>query len=278
MNCDLACHLMDDYLEKRLSRYEARRLERHLALCPRCARELEERPYFERAIRHTLAASVEGQHLSAEASMRIVQAAQGNMRRAVWSHRAGQVARIAASAAALCLVLVGLLVLLSGFPGEADADTTILSPTRYLAPTEPQPASHLVVNELTRSGFDPRDLLTERAPAVSLGPNDVVIEPWTLQPGEPFTITLFLHADLPQPLTSARFDFDVNGPTGYYHFEMTVRGPLLPRGVSVLQITPATLAASSREKYLLSPSEIFGEPGVYTIQILLFSPVFADAH
>jgi hypothetical protein len=273
MNCDLACHLIDDYLEKRLSRYDTRRLERHLSACSSCARELRERPRFERTIRQALAASVQQRHLSAEASIKIVQEAQGRLRRAVWVNRAYLGARVAASAAAICLVLVGLLVLLNGIPAKSNVDTITLFPSRQLSPSNRQRSARFTQSEPTWSGQQPADLAVEPPKALSLGPSDVLIEPWMLEPGEAFTITLSLHTNLPQPVDSARFDLDVNGPTGYYRFEVTVKGPLPAHGVSVLQITPDILAAYSREKYLLSPTEIFGEPGVYTVQIFLFSPI-----
>jgi hypothetical protein len=260
MNCDIACHLIDDYLEKRLSRYAVRRLEQHLSLCTSCAQELRDRPLFERAIRQSLAVSVQQRQLSAEASMRIVQAAQSSTRRAVWSNLAYRLVRMGASAAAVGLVMVGLFFLLRGIPGKSNANTITLQPVRQLAPSDQQP----------------EDPPGDPSPALSLGYNDVLIEPWTLKPGETFTITLFLQTNLPQPIDTARFDIGVNGPTGYYSFELTVKGRLPSHGVSVLQITPDVLAAYSREKYLMSPAEILGEPGVYTVSIYLYSPVWVS--
>lgn len=278
MNCDLACHLIDDYLEKQLSQYDARRLEQHLRLCPACARELQDRPRFERIIRHALAAMVQDQHLSAEASLRIVQHAQARMRRAVWSNRIYLAGRVAAGVVAVALVLVGLFVLLNGLPAESQAGAITLFPLKYLGPADQPPASHFSRAEPSWSGVEPEESPIERGGSLSLDSNDVSIEPWTLKPGEMFTITLFLRTDLPRPLDSARFDLDVNGPTGFFHFEVTVRGPLPSHGISVLQITPDMLAASSQEKYLLSPQQVFAEPGVYTVQILLYSPVSTDEH
>jgi hypothetical protein len=269
---------MDDYLEKRLSRYDARQLERHLSLCSTCAEELRDRPYFERAIRHALAAPVQQKYLSAEATIRIVRDAQAKMRRAIWSNRVVRAVRIAGSAVAVSLVLVGLFFLLRGFSAESDADIATLFPVEYLPRFDRQPGARVMVNGQGRSNLQSDDLFDTSASALSLGNNDVVIEPWMLQPGDAFTITLFLHTNLVKPLPSARFDLDVNGPTGYYSFDVTVKGHLPSRGVSVLQITPDVLAASSREKYLIAPNEIFSEPGVYTVSIFLYSPVPASTH
>jgi hypothetical protein len=267
---------MDDYLEKRLSRYDARQLERHLSLCSTCAEELRDRPRFERTIRHALAASVHQNYLSAEASIRIVREAQDKMRRAVWSNRVVRAARIAGSAVAVSLVLVGLFFLLRGFPAESDADTVTLFPVEYLHRFDRQPGARVIIDGQGPSSPQSDDLFSTSSPALSLGNNDVVIEPWMLQPGDTFTITMFLHTNLVKPLLSVRFDLDVNGPTGYYSFDVTVKGHLPSRGVSVLQITPDILAASSREKYLIAPNEIFSKPGVYTVSIFLYSPVPAS--
>jgi hypothetical protein len=276
VNCELACHLMDEYLEKRLSRYDARRLERHLNQCQRCRLELQERPVFERTIRCGLASSVQHRHLSPESSMRIVREVQGNLRRAIWSNRVSLGLRVAAGVAAVALVLVGLFSLLSGMPGSSGLGTITLFPIKQLALAEPEPITRFTANQPTLAEPQPGPAPTEHRPAIFMGRHDVRIEPWRLESGEPFTITMFLHTNLPQTVNSARFDLDVTGPTGYYRFEMAVKGPLPPQGISVLELTPEDLAASSRERYLLSPTEIFAEPGVYTIRVFLFSPVLAS--
>jgi hypothetical protein len=277
MNCDLACHLIDDYLEKRLSRYLAQRLEHHLSECSNCSRELRDRPRFERTIRKALSASVQQQHLSAEASMRIVREAQGSVRRGIWSKRVNGVVRVAASIAAMCLVFVGLFYLLKDISPEPDAEMITVFPIRYLSVPGRPPASRLGLRERIWPDELPADPSSAASQMISLDASDVVIEPWMLKPGEMFTITLSLRTNMPQPADSARFDLDVSGPTGYYRFEMKVRGHLPSRGISVLQVTPGVMEASSREKYLLSPAEIFQEPGVYTLSIFLYSPLRAPA-
>lgn len=277
MNCDLACHLIDDYLEKRLSRYDARRLEQHLKRCGSCSEELRARPRFERTIRHSLAASVQQHHLSAEASMRIVREAQDSVRRGIWSRRAYGAARAAATVAGMCLVLVGLFFLLRDLPRESDANVITLFPIRYLSMSDRRPASRITLHERTWPDAPLENPSSARSNTLSVDANNVLIEPWTLKPGELFTITLFLQSDLPQPVDAARFDLDINGPTGSYNFEVNVRGHLPSRGISVLQVTPDLLETSSQEKYLMTPTEIFGEPGVYTLTVFLYSPVRAAA-
>jgi hypothetical protein len=267
---------MDEYLEKRLSRYDARRLERHLTQCQQCAQELRDRPAFERTLRCALATSVQHRYLSPETSMRIVREVQGNLRRAIWSHRVSFLLQVGAGVASVALVLVGLFFLLSGLPGSSGLGTITLFPIKQLALAEPEPVTRFAANQPTLAEPQPGPAPTEHRPAIFMGRHDVRIEPWRLESGDPFTITMFLHTDLPQTVNSARFDLDVTGPTGFYRFEMTVKGPLPPQGISVLKITPEDLAASSRERYLLSPTEIFAEPGVYTIRVFLFSPVVAS--
>jgi hypothetical protein len=274
MNCEIACHLMDDYVQKRLSRYDVRRLEQHLSRCLSCAQELRDRPLFERAIRQSLAVSVQQRQLSAEASLRIVREAQGTMRRAIWSNHAYRLVRLAGSAAAMCLVLVGLFFLLRAVPGKSDTNTITLFPVRQLSPADRQPGARFTLDDPTWPDTQPEDPSGQPPRALSLGYDDVLIEPWSLKPGEMFTITLFLQTNLPKPIDKARLDLDVNGPTGYYSFELTVKGHLPSHGVSVLQITPDDLAAYSREKYLMSPAEILGKPGVYTVNIYLYSPAW----
>jgi hypothetical protein len=271
VNCDLACELIDGYLDKALSRYDARRLEQHLSQCPSCSRELRERPLFERTLRGALAVSVQQRRLSPKASMRIVREAQGSVRRGIWSKRAHSALRIVATIASMCLVLAGLFYLLRDVPRESNAETINLFPMRYLSHPDGRILSRVSLRE--RTWLDVQQAGTE-LPA--LGASEVLIEPWTLTPGQMFTTTVLLQTDLPQPVDSARFDLDVNGPTGYYSFGVKVRGHLPSQGFCFVQITPDLLEASSREKYLMPASEIFREPGVYKLSISFYSPVYAS--
>jgi hypothetical protein len=265
MNCDLACHLIDDYLENRLSRYERQCLEAHLASCPDCSEELRQRPVFERTMQRALASAVQNYDLSTEASVRIVQEAQSSLRRAVWTNRAVWTFQVVASVAAIALVVVGLLVLLGRIPVPSHLGPVNLSPVSQWLFSEQHPA--------TLSTVDEPNLESTSSPAVWLSNSDMRLEPFDMEPGEPFTLTLLLHTDMPQPLDTARFTIDVQGPSGYYSFLMAVQGPLPANGVSVLRVTPDLLATTSRERYLISPTEIFGEPGVYRVRVTVFSPV-----
>jgi hypothetical protein len=241
MNCDLACHLIGDYLENRLSQRECQRLEMHLTYCSGCAEELRQRPAFEHRVGRELATSVQHLHLSSEASTRIVQAAQSSMRRAVWSKRAVLTIQLMASATAIALVVVGLLVMLGRIP----------------APSEMPGLSHPSTSR----------------PALSLTRNDIIIEPLDLDSGQPFTATIFLHSALSQPVDAIRFKLDISGPSGDYHFVLAVQGPFPAEGVSVLQVTPELLAAPCWEQYQITPADIVSVPGVYTLRATLLSPV-----
>jgi hypothetical protein len=265
MNCDLACHLLDDYLENRLGRYERQRLEVHLAACPDCAEKLRERPIFEHAMERALASAVQHQRLSSAASVRIVQAAQGSLDRSIWTTRAVLTFQMAASTTAIVLVVLALLVLMGRIPAPS-----------HLGPIRLSPVSQWLFSQQTATLAiqDEPALHSPALTSVSLSNSDFYIEPREMQAGEAFTITLLLHTDMPQALETVRFNLDVQGPSGHYNFVMAVKGPLPAHGVSVLRVTPELLATTSQERYLMSPTEIFGEPGVYTLRITVFSPVF----
>jgi hypothetical protein len=275
VNCELACHLFDEYLEGQLSQYDLRRLERHLHGCPSCAAELRDLPHFERVMRRALAASTQGRMLSPEASMELIQNAQASLRRGIWSNRAFLSLRMVVVAAALCLVAVGLYFVLNDASASPPLHTTVLAPVRQLVVFEPPPApsSELGPAALTAQVADST---SEGQGALSLTSGDVQVEPVPLQPGKPFTITLYLHSNMTQPVDRARFDLEVTGPTGYYRFEMKAKGPFPAEGVSVVQITPERLAGLSQEKYLISPEEVFSLPGVYVLRVLLYSPLAAS--
>ncbi|MGD2207194.1 MAG: zf-HC2 domain-containing protein [Anaerolineae bacterium] len=273
MNCETACHLIDDYVEGGLSQYDARRLEGHLRRCLDCAQELRRRPYFEHTLRNALAASVQHRSLSPNVTVRIISEAQGSLRRGIWANRIFRSLRAVAAASAVSLVLIGLFFVLSGRPVPEKLQPIILAPMRQFVLFRQQPLAAFESRPALPEHQVP-DPPDENRPALYLTSQDIRLEPWKIHPGESFTLTLFLRSDLPQPLKNARFDLVVSGPTGYYRFEMTVQGPLPAQGVSIVQVTPERLAASSRKKYLMSPEEIFYAPGVYTLRVLLFSPVF----
>lgn len=266
MNCDLAVSLIDDYIEHGLSRSDCLLLEKHFARCNRCAQELHKRPAFERDVRRALAASVNPLYLSSEASARIVQAASASLNRATWTERTFLTFRLLGGAVAAVLVLVGFLSL---------RDLPVSSQSR---PVALLPTSKLI---LSRAGFD--TLLPAEKPAprltatshLSLPQANLLIEPWRMQPQEPFTMTVLLQSDLPQPLETVRLDLDITGPTGFYTFGLVVKGPLPAHGVSVFRVTPDLLVEPAREQYLMAPSEVFRLPGVYTLRLTVSDPVLA---
>ncbi len=269
MRCEVACHLFDDYLDNQLSRYDAQRLEQHLDNCQRCAQELRVLPSVEQAIERALTGSARQQKLSAEASLRTVRAARSSLRRGIWARRASLSLRMVAAVTALALTVVGLLYLADTIPDPTQLRPISLAPMKQLIFEGEQPSVPSSQGATLPISYQP----DAKKPGLSLSPHDVRFDPWKVRPGETFTLTLFLHSDLPQPLEAARFDLDVSGPTGYYRFEMTVKGPLPAQGVSVLQVPFDRLAASSQEKYLLTPDEILSVPGVYVMRVLLYSPV-----
>jgi hypothetical protein len=241
MNCEQACHLIDDYLENRLSRYERHRLETHLTLCSDCAEELRNRPAFERQMWGALAISVQHLRLSSDISAQIVREAQSSARRAIWSRRAMLTFQLVASAAAVTLLMIGLLALVGRI--QVPVEVPWLDPPRV------------------------------SRPALTLTRNDIIIEPANLRPGQPFTTTIFLHSDLSQPVDAVRFQFEVSGPEADYEFELALKGPFPARGQSTLTVTPAILEKPCQEQYGITPEEIISVPGIYTLRATLLSPV-----
>lgn len=268
MNCDLAVSLIDDYIEQGLSRRDCLLLEKHFARCTRCAEEWRRRPAFERDVRRALAASVSPLCLSSEASTRIVEAASESLHRAAWTQRTFFTLRLLGGAVAAVLVVVGLLALVGDLPV-----------TSHLRPVALLPVSKLI---LSRAGFD--TLLPAEQPApwltaksqVSLPKASLLIEPWRMRPQEPFTMTVLLQSDLPQPLETLHLDLDIRGPTGFYSFGLAVKGPLPAHGVSVFRVTPDLLVEPAQEQYLMAPSDVFRLPGVYTLRLTVSDPVFTS--
>jgi hypothetical protein len=249
MNCELACRLIDEYLEDKLNWVDRNRLESHLASCRACSEELHGRPALERTISRALTASVQHLKLSPEASARIVRRTQGSRRRVVWSNRVTVGVRVLASAAAAVLVFMGVLLVL----GRLSLPDGL---TEYLPFLEDRTAGQ-----------------NEAAMAVSFSANDIYFEPPHMQPGEPFTITVYFHSNLPEPVDTVQFNLDVEGPSGDYTFALAARGPLPIEGVSSVQVTPELLAAPCERQYQIAPIEIFRVPGVYTLRATLFNPL-----
>jgi hypothetical protein len=269
MNCEQASHLLDGYLENELRRYDRQRLETHLASCSRCVEELHRRSSLDQAIGQTLAISVQHQTLSPEASMRMIRVAQDSVRRMIWSNHVLLTLKTMASLVAAALALVGLFFLMHRIPVSMGIRPATLLPVNQLALSEP----HLVTLAPVSQPSLPELESVTQSPA-NQSALTLSIEPADLRPGDWFTITLFLHSDLAQAANTARFDLEVSGPPGHYRFPLAVKGPLPAHGVSILQITPAHLLALCEKRYLISPTEMFKQPGTYTVRVTLFNPVF----
>jgi hypothetical protein len=241
MKCDLVCHLIDDYLGNQLSQRDCQRLEKHVADCPHCTEELRDRLAFERSVRQALAASVQHLQLAPDASRGIVQAVDSGLQQTVWSYDAMRVVRMVAGVAVVALLLVGLSFYWGRIPTPLEVQQVIRPPVSR--------------------------------PALAVNRNHISIDPPSMQPGEMFTVTVPIQSDHLPSFRAIRCDLDITGPTGDFHFVLVLQGPLPVRGVSVLQVTPDVLAAACQDQYQMSPADIFGAPGVYTLRITLFSPV-----
>lgn len=268
MNCDLAGRLIDDYLENGLGRRDRQQLEKHLAQCRHCADELRSRPAFDRDLRRALASSVRPLSLSADASTRIVESAEDSLHRAVWSHRVTLTFRLMSGAVAAALVLVALFTLAGRVPDSSRFKPIALLPANKLT------VSDVNLDTLT-AGDQPVPRLTT-ASIVSLPRTSLLVEPRDMRPHLPFTMTVLLQSDLPQPLESVHLDLDISGPTGFYRFGLAVEGPLPAQGVSILRVTPELLAEPCEQQYLIAPTEVFSLPGVYTLRVTLSDPVVAS--
>jgi hypothetical protein len=275
VTCQAASHLIDDYLENRLGQLERLRLEQHLAHCSSCSERVHTRSALERTVRQALTASVGHRNLSTAASARIVHEVQLGIHHAVWANRFISGARLMATAAAAALVLMGLFVLLVRIPIPSELSPVTLLPVRQLLLAGRQQDTVVPIEEPTQSELHSVSVSSEDSPALTLGRSEHIVEPRLLQPGQPYTITVYLNSDLPQPVDTAHVELDIRGPTGYYQFPLTVKGPLPAHSVSVLRVTSDALADLCQEKYLISPNEIFGVPGNYLLRVVLSSPVAA---
>ena len=268
MNCDLAGRLLDGYLENELSQRDRLRLEKHVAGCHHCAEDLRRRPAFERDVRGSLAASVRSLALSSAASTRIVHAAEQSLQRAVWARRAVVSFQLLGGALATILLAVGLLALLGQIPVPAALKPVALFPADKLALSESRP-------DMLPAGREPTPQLT--GTTTSWTPRlSFRLEPRELYAGEPFTMTVFLESEAPEPVETVRLDLDISGPPGTYHFGWTVKGPLPVNGATVFRVTPELLAGPCQEQYLISPADVFGLPGIYTVRLTAFDPIIAS--
>jgi len=265
VNCQSASLLLDDYRDGVLSQRERHVLETHLASCTRCAADLRLQPVLDRDVQRTLAASVKNLALAPETTARIVYAAEDSLRRA---RRQRQIARSLQSTA----ILVGLAFLCVGLYFLAG----VSSPTPRLPLVSLLPANSL-------STADTHDAVVTapgRSPAPLPEPADqalpkasMVFEPWVMHPSDPYTMTLYFQSDRAEEIDSLHVELDVDGPTGFYQFDLAVEGPLPGRGVSILRVTPDVLEERCQEQYLISASEVFRDEGTYNVRVTLSDAV-----
>jgi hypothetical protein len=241
MNCDLANQLIDDYIDGELSTRECQRLEKHMAKCPSCAQQLQERFAFDRSIQQALTSAVHHVRLEPAASQRILEAVEATARKPTWHWYVVQSARLLAGVLAGALLLAGMLLLLERWP---------------------------MVPELQPAARSPG----EQA-ALSVDRRQIYFQPASMQPGDRFTITVPIESGFAELVDPVRCDLDIEGPTGQYRFALFMEGPMPARGLSILQVTPEMLALPSQAQYGVSPTEIFGLPGTYTFRVTLYSPI-----
>jgi hypothetical protein len=256
--------MLDDFLHDEVNQRDRDRLEKHLAGCSKCARELRKRPALERQVRRALAASVQPLYVSADVSTRIVRASEESLQRAERARRTLLTARAVAGALAVLLVTIGLLALLGRIPVSSNLKPVSLLPAKRLSPAG---------SELEAASRQDRLLSLMEAPTLSQMEANVLIEPREMHARESFTMTVFIQSDTPEPLEAIDLDLDVSGPAGHYRFELSFGGPLPAEGTSVFRVTPDVLARPCEERYLMSPTEIFAVPGTYTIRATLLYPI-----
>lgn len=265
MNCQGATLLLDDYREGLLSQREQHSLESHLAACPKCAADLRLQPALDRDVRRTLAASVQSLSLAPEMTARLVYAAEDSLRRARRVQRITRGLESMVSLVGLAFLCVGLYFLAGAGSSSSELPLVSLLPANNL----PFSASH-DANAPT-PGRSPSPLpepADQALPSASL-----VFEPWVMHPTDPYTMTIFFQSDQAQQIDSLHVELDVNGPTGFYQFDLAVEGPLPGRGVSILRVTPDVLEERCQEQYLMSATEVFRAEGTYNVRMTVSDAV-----
>jgi hypothetical protein len=255
---------MDDYLDGVLRQRECTLLENHLARCPRCAEELRKRPVLDRDLRRALAASVQGLSLSPEASAQILNAAEESLRRTKRNRRVIRSFQLLAAMVVLALFAVSLYFWSEGIPDTAGSPLVSLLPANSLALAD---GGDPLLTSAPRSATPLEAPVFQSLPRASL-----LFEPRNLNPRAPYTMTVFLRSDRVEPVDSVRLELDITGPTGYYRFDMSVKGPLPAQGVSMLRLTPELLETSCQERYLLSATEVFSAEGTYNLRLTVSLP------
>ncbi len=238
MNCDLACGLMDEYLENRLSHRDQERIEEHLSRCARCRQELEGRLSFEELLRHRLTASVGSLRLPRERGHRIVRAAQRSAQRALWSKRLITGGQLALGVAAVILLMAGLV---------------------YSRGRIPAPLQQTQVNVVAAT-----DVGLQRQE------DSVGIEPARLVAGEAFTVTLRLRNETHRSLTEGVVGLTVERAAASgsgYRFGVPLGRPVQPGERWEVQLTPQSLRQVCLREYGIEPADLLAEPGVYTFRV-----------
>ena len=272
IGCDRASCLFDDYMEYRLSNRDRLRLEAHLGNCPDCTKELRARPALERRLGVALGTAAQPLRLSPAAGTRIVRAAQKGVHQGIWLHRATTAGQALAGAVSILLLVAGLAYLLN---------LAVLPWTQkpLFEATQAPPVQIAWDAVLQPHDLNPGEtfapIQAKQGPAQPPGQSrpltyGLELAPGPLHSGEPFTTTLLILNEQHQPLPVSQVNLDIEGPQQSYHFEMTVSDPLPADRVSVLRITPDSLAEASRERYQVSPDQILSRPGLYTIRVTVF--------
>jgi len=268
LNCEAVGHLMDDLLDNALGQREQELLVEHLGRCPRCVRELRQRPTFERGIRRALTTSVQPLALPSASCSRLVEAAEKSLRRARRSQRANCVVKISMGATALCLLVIGLLFVAGSIPVPSQLKPVTLLPVAQASFTK------WAAKVDTALHYPMKWIEDEPAP-VTTSQVSMIIEPHAMHPRQAFTITVFVWSAEAQPLDAVTLNLDVNGPTGYYQFDLALQEPLPSHGISILKVTPELLAEPCREQYLVAPIDLFAATGVYTVRVTMTKPASA---
>jgi hypothetical protein len=238
MSCDLACSLMDEYLENRLSHRDQERIKEHIDRCPRCRQELEGRQALDHLLRYRLAASVSGLQLPREAGYRIVRAAERSAQRALWSKRLMAGGQITLGLAAVIVLMVGLIYSLGRVPTPLEQATVEVA-----APED-------------------TDLRRQQ--------DSIWFEPAPLRAGDPFTVTLRLHNETSQSLTGGLVTLSlkrVRGSGSGYRFSVPLDVSLGPGEGWEVQFTPQNLRPVCLQIYQIEPNDLLAEPGVYSFRV-----------
>ena len=193
--------------------------------------------------------------------------ALASLSRAGRAHRTAIVVRLTSAVLAVLLAAVGLLAITGRIPVPSSLKPVSLLPEARFPSAGP---------ELSAPPGAGKNQPSMATPVLSRLETSMVIEPYNMHPGEPFTMTVYVQSNMPESMDPIGLDLDLEGPTGRYHFELAFDGPLLAEAMTIFRVTPDLLASTCEEKYLMSPAQIFATPGTYTIRATLMNPVAAS--